>query len=259
MGRARLAAALLVILPAGARGFSTAVHESVTREALSEQGFETAAAEAILGGNLLTDKDEFTDPKAHFDNEQFSAGAARIRAKLEAALEALDDCNIPQAWEQLGRALHPVQDFFAHSNWVENHAPGDPIDFLRIEDPQASVACDAKSHKGILTSGYWPDDKRPSPEKCVHAELNKDQEDRPFHKEARARAFEETKQVVELFERAAFAKFSRIGAGEARYRLMLLRDGSSKIAEARKTCRPKPGQGSRPLAAPPAIRLPPLP
>ena len=249
---------VLLLAPAPAFAFSKEVHEAVTRRALSDMSFDASAAGAVVAGNLKTDKDEFTDPKAHFDNEQFAAGSARLNAKLSAALDALDDCDPGLAREQLGRALHAVQDFFAHSNWVENHAPADPLDLFRLTDPAAGLVCDPKTHKGALTSGYYPDDHRPSAIKCVHAELNKDDPGRPFHEEARLRALAETKAVLALFDRAIAAKFAAVGPNEAMYRIRLLKDGSAAFAVRRVFCRMKPGPAHAPVL-PRSAEAPPWP
>jgi hypothetical protein len=246
MRAASLGLLLLTLCAARASAFSKEVHEAVSRQALSDMGFDASAAGAVVAGNLQTDKDEFTDPKAHFDDERFAAGSARLNAKLSAALDALDSCDAGAAREQLGRALHAVQDFFAHSNWVENHAPSDPIDMLNLKDPPPGLVCDPKTHKGGLTSGYYPDDKRPSPDKCVHAELNKDDASRPYHELARLRALAETKAMLALFDRAIAARFAAAGPDESAYRTRLLKDGSAAFAVRRVFCRAKPA----PLHAP---------
>jgi len=230
----------LLLLPAMAFGFSRDVHVALTRQALAESGFDAAAAEAVVAGNLRTDDVEYSTPAAHFDDEAFSAGSERLRAREAAAVAALGDCDPAAAREELGRVLHAVQDFFAHTNWVETHAESDPIDLLNMADPAQDLRCDAKTHQGGLTSGYWPDDQRPSPRKCIHAELNKDTPDRPFHEAARLRALAESKATVARLERAAASRFTAVGPREPAYRLRLLKDESRSFAARRLFC-PKIG------------------
>ena len=257
-----LAAFLAVAGPRPVSAFSGKVHEEVSREALTDMSFDGAAADQVVVGNLNTDKDEsdggeFWTPAAHFDNEQVAAGAARLKLKLNEALDALDDCNAVLARERLGRALHGVQDFLAHSNWVENHGSGDALDPLTLTDPAKDVVCEPKTHKGALTTGYYFRDKTqaPPPGKCLHdGKLNKDDPSRPFHAEARARGLIETKAMLARFDRAVRIRFAAVGAGETHFRLRLLKDTSAGFEEQRRGCRPRPAAGgSRPLPMPPGV------
>lgn len=256
--------ALLALASTRALGFSGDVHTAISQQALAEMSFDPTAADAVVTGNLQTDKDEFWSTQAHFDNENFAAGSARLKAKLAAALDALDNCNVDAAREQLGRALHPVQDFFAHSNWVENNALDAPLDLLSLTDPAKDVVCDPATHKGPLTSGYYFDDSAhpgsptpAPPNKCLHADLHKDDATRPFHAAARARALAETKSFLALFDNAILAKFAAAGSGEARYRVRLLKDGSAAFAEQRRSCVPGLGSaGTRHAPAPPSLQSP---
>lgn len=69
---------------------------------------------------------EFSDPAAHCDNE-FLANCTRriINLKNEAisALIGTGPRDPRRARIAIGRALHTVQDFYAHSNWVNSPGP----------------------------------------------------------------------------------------------------------------------------------------
>jgi hypothetical protein len=113
-------------------------------------------------------------------------------------MDTLNEDDRDFALNTLGRALHTVQDFFSHSNFVENNGMDDSVDLLNLKDPPAELACDRETFKGGLTSGYYPDDKRPSELKCVHAELNKDSAlAGQRHKLAVEKATIETRHYVE--------------------------------------------------------------
>lgn len=239
----RLTALILALVPAVAWGFSEEVHVSITTEALASLNFESSSFEDVVAGNLVVDKGEFWDPEAHFDSESFAAGSKRLKAKLDAALDALYRCNGAKAREEIGRAFHSVQDFFSHTNWVENHAADEPIDLLELKNPDKDVVCDPQTHKGPLTSGYYFDDRehprRPTPapaNKCLHDDLNKDSAYRPMHAQARAQALQESKALVERVERAVALQYAPLGPQEAPLRLRLLKGDPS----ARKTCKRKP-------------------
>jgi len=164
----------LVFVP-GAGAFDSATHRHITEAALTELGFDADSIVLVNQGNIAVDVfDEAIVPEAHFDSETFSKGSVRLREKLEACLDSLDEGDREFALDTLGRGLHTAQDFFSHSNFIENNGAEAPVDLLNLKDPPADLACDRETFAGGLTSGYYPDDKRPSEIKCVHAELNKD-------------------------------------------------------------------------------------
>ncbi len=94
--------------------------------------------------------------KQHFDNTLMQAGAAYVReqklailSKLAAtngALEIFTSLDVLEARRLLGYALHTIQDFYAHSNWVERirNAQSDAtVDFARLDQgDHPSGACD---------------------------------------------------------------------------------------------------------------------
>jgi hypothetical protein len=91
----------------------------------------------------------------------------------------------------------------------------------------------------------------------VHAELNKDGEERPFFVPARDRALVETAAVLASFERAVQAKFSAVGPNEAADRLLLLKDASAASEARRARCRVRPPRAEAPRL--PRILETPLP
>jgi len=79
----------------------------------------------------------FSDSRAHFDECHFSATTERIRAYYAAAVKSalsfpvISDCDQYNSFtcsssgpadslDYFAKILHPVQDFYAHTNWVEN-------------------------------------------------------------------------------------------------------------------------------------------
>jgi hypothetical protein len=61
------------------------------------------------------------DPSRHFDSENYSTSSLRI-VKLKEAIIANLSSSSPNgavARAQLGQALHTIQDFYAHSTWVQ--------------------------------------------------------------------------------------------------------------------------------------------
>jgi hypothetical protein len=58
-------------------------------------------------------------PYAHFDAETFKQSNALVMNKTERIYRALQSSDFGEARKLSGRALHTIQDFYSHSNWVE--------------------------------------------------------------------------------------------------------------------------------------------
>jgi hypothetical protein len=122
---------------------------------------------------------------AHFDSEQFESGQDRLIALRQSVVSSIKVGDYDAARRDTGRMFHTLQDFYSHTNWIENgnRAPnpvlGQPDQ--RIENTASSTeetctdcirrglpGTPAKGHyyecrdnikrslidNGILTSGY---------------------------------------------------------------------------------------------------------
>jgi hypothetical protein len=78
-----------------------------------------AARDATADANSDVDSNESHDSGAHFDGENFNGGQARIMGLVRETRDALGKNDAVAARKFVGQALHTVQDFYAHSNWVE--------------------------------------------------------------------------------------------------------------------------------------------
>jgi hypothetical protein len=106
-------------------GFGAAgpfAHSNITRFAIErfsqDQGIavDPTCAELIIQGNIENDVD-FTDQDIyHCDNNNL-VGCSRLLGELKH--RASGESNRFSSLETMGNALHIVQDFYAHSNWVE--------------------------------------------------------------------------------------------------------------------------------------------
>ena len=181
----------------GALGTS---HQKMTEEALKELADEffgipetpmgmRQAIERIVGGNRWVDKrvnQRFS--RMHFDGENFDAGQAFIQERLRIVELALSNNDAHKARFYLGQALHTLQDFYAHSNWVElgNSSPHPAVGRLVGIAGQAAQSeetcrdcivesvcndCSQNITTSKLTSGYFGDQDRSLPDeamKCNH-------------------------------------------------------------------------------------------
>nr|XP_025846254.1 von Willebrand factor A domain-containing protein 7 isoform X2 [Vulpes vulpes] len=123
------------------------------------------------------------DPDLHFDAERLGQGRTRLAGALREALVAARALDHTLARRRLGAALHALQDFYSHSNWVElgrqephPHLlwPRQELQSLaRVGDPTCSD-CEELSCPGnlldltLLTSGYFGSHPSKPPGKCSH-------------------------------------------------------------------------------------------
>ncbi|MDV6236570.1 hypothetical protein CH379_013125 [Leptospira ellisii] len=102
------------------------------REFTEETGYEIRSdcQEMIVQGNLKSD-DEFMNAESfHCDNNNvFGCGLELrdLKSKSEKAFFFSD------SMKSIGHATHIIQDFYAHSNWVENHT--ETVEVAPLEEP----------------------------------------------------------------------------------------------------------------------------
>lgn len=213
--------------------FELAVHNSITRQALYEEGVVVGATTLKLSAHaigVLDEQQEALDrgapaPFWHFDDESFAAGndhlidlKNQIAARLTRA--NLSSLDVHAARRQVADALHQVQDFYAHSNWTSlaaGRAVSPDLGVRNFSHPLATAAektCDAGSRLSSvgltkLTSGYFQPNSCEHPAgKCRHGGagcegISKDHARQPGFDQARYLAVSATKKYVqELLSRA---------------------------------------------------------
>ncbi len=128
-----------------ASAFDSGPHASATIDALSRAGFNRPAADAVQVSNWLTDYYTSTPTrpegskcdleKLHFDDVFTVDDIRRYWATLAdntkaAAQQAEKNGDVVEFYTVLGMSLHVVQDFYAHSNWVELRGTDGPYKTL---------------------------------------------------------------------------------------------------------------------------------
>lgn len=77
----------------------------------------------IASQNKEVDTDRATknDPRYHFDAEMFQEANSVVRETRQKIISSIASQNFSKEsiWTYLGQALHTIQDFYSHSNWVE--------------------------------------------------------------------------------------------------------------------------------------------
>lgn len=141
-----------------------------------------SARQQIENANAHVDKAKETkaNPYFHFDAEKFNEANEVIKGKRIKSVQALNEEQYEAAREFIGQALHTIQDFYSHSNWIEMGKTEPNLDigvdganpFPRIALPNQPTCADCKlgsttdpeCHDNILadinagqilTSGYY--------------------------------------------------------------------------------------------------------
>lgn len=239
-----LLAAVLALLCFQASAFKVwfvgnAIHETITRISLNGIqrslisqdliGFTSSSISDIEHSNRNTDALGFFNSELHFDNEAFRDASARLVRQREEIVNLALSGRYLEARVLLGRTLHTIQDFYAHSTWIE---AGNILPSAELGRSTMSVGFAAESDRNCstplglpaaspLTSGYFtPSQINPSetiwtneannveplllwpPYKCIHGSdggpgLNKDQSGRgPNYQKAFNVAVSATAQFV---------------------------------------------------------------
>lgn len=145
-----------------------------------------AALKEWTKANAAVDDDQ-KHSALHFDGENFQEGQQRLIDLSASAVSQLAADDVTSARRSVGGALHTVQDFYSHTNWVELGNVGANPDLGREGRTLGPVAgpteptCDGSELITTkLTSGYYSgEDKQPLIEgKCRHGgQFDKDSED----------------------------------------------------------------------------------
>jgi matrix metalloproteinase-14 (membrane-inserted) len=159
------------VLNVPAYGFGGGNHKDITYDAA--RTFANLRVEDVnifMYGNWSQDDIRtFHDgQERHFTSSFFDDGYQYIQSEWQLINQTNDRVTALLAF---GRILHDVQDFYAHSNWVELHEDESPI-----------PTWDLQTTGGGLWSGYWPNNDSSfarisgTPN---HAGSNKDNADSP--------------------------------------------------------------------------------
>lgn len=264
-------------------------HQNITEEALSATYFSyelpngtsvtfgdlNAASIAAANRNVDIKSlwDEETAEHNHFDDERFSIGQNILKVTRHEVVQQLRDpafrpsaTNDPirevtltrSSRKLLGEALHTLQDYYSHTNWVEkgnttinpslgvprsklhepapgscdeNNPAGGPLtsgDYLASGISDCLRICDARpnkcAHGNVLRSLEWAVlcPAIPSTPGILDCGLNKDRSFRRNHQDARSLAKEHTRQFISSIftEALAGSLLERQGAAVAICQLM---------------------------------------
>jgi len=221
-----------LFLSSGAYAFkpkSEQGHAGATNTSLSEITYEQSdgktikftekAIKEVIDANAGVDAGGgFLASVPHCDDEELIACTGRLRTLRKQAVDAVSDPDNrdgTSARKFLGQALHTLQDFYSHSNWVNNPGLNNSGSNSSLgESTLPQLATDQQTcvndltndnvltEFGItrITTGYFG--STPSG-KCAHgvilgAGIHKDKPGRPFYTQAFAAALASTTEFVNL-------------------------------------------------------------
>lgn len=231
---AALASIAGVALAGAALAFDTGPHFDITEDVLKSEGFSPTAIATAQSANFLVDFYEFIgnpkltsilDPACrkavervlvngdaqHFDDldstrdvaQKWDAMLANTQSTAAAKAKAGDLLGLMAL---LGMSLHNVQDFYAHSNWVEGGTTGPPLGkgaLAKYGDHPTWLSVDRADREAmdVYTRRERGVPKRTHGDWDSNADaLNKDWEGRPHHSDAYICAWFASRQWVRLFK-----------------------------------------------------------
>ncbi|KAM9846421.1 uncharacterized protein ACBR49_009718 [Aulostomus maculatus] len=128
----------------------------------------------IILRNVRVDLRHALNGSFHFDDEMFLQGRKIITMGLQAVKDSGKQENFEAARQNLGEILHPLQDFYSHSNWVELGNKNPNPNLIRADISIGNIAdinratcrnCDGDDCRNnilediieeeVLTSGYF--------------------------------------------------------------------------------------------------------
>jgi hypothetical protein len=158
--------------------FSTSIHvDLVENDPAARACTEVLAAAQWRQDILLA-----LDATAHYDNCQFEAATDYVQRLLSEAIAAAVKNEHKAALAALGRALHGIQDFYSHTNYVELAAAQsgkpDEVDIVPVWTSAGRQQLSALVAHGLISGHVWwePGNICAKPVRS-HEDLNKDRPD----------------------------------------------------------------------------------
>jgi hypothetical protein len=141
--------------------FTIGKHKSISEQALIPEGLSDGARFAVEVGDLAQDLDSKTrgEPTHHFDDDTLlgsANGLEQSQAKLNKliAKSDLSDDDAVQILREFGQRLHTMQDFYAHSNYIEHSLQANP-NLRPAQIPLMNFADIKNGNAGAIHTGFY--------------------------------------------------------------------------------------------------------
>ncbi|OGU10466.1 MAG: hypothetical protein A2W29_04550 [Gemmatimonadetes bacterium RBG_16_66_8] len=148
-------------IPSPLHAFDGSGHDQATDGSIP--GVSSDAMEQFKNANKATDSPEGEpNPADHFDRppnqtskQAFKNGVRNVQALKAAAISAIQACNTELAFQLIGQALHAIQDFYAHSNFVDL-SDADQAKLVALFEKDADTITDADIPNDVRLCAYYP-------------------------------------------------------------------------------------------------------
>ncbi len=142
-------------------------------------GTQRECTDKLIRVQWLQDVVHQAESKAHFDNCDFAGGRAYVVERIESARKSVKNKDVPTAITAIGQALHAIQDFYAHSNYVEmmaaQHADFASVRIVPIWTDAGGVRLQELIAAGLVSGRvWWGAPKRCADSVKTHGEMAKD-------------------------------------------------------------------------------------
>lgn len=139
----------------------------------SAKTFSKAITDIIIR-NVRVDIRHALNGSFHFDDEMFTGGRKIITTEILSIKANNKNESYEAARESLGKALHPLQDYYSHSNWVELGYTVPNVNLIRSDTSIGNIAAPTRAtcrscndddcrnnilediiREKVITSGYF--------------------------------------------------------------------------------------------------------
>jgi len=156
--------------------FATEIHVDMVMDTPEAKACSEVLAQAQWRQDILL----AFSAKAHYDNCQFEATTTYLQEQLDAAIVAGASNNRDEALSALGRTLHAIQDFYAHTNYVElavgRFADMSEIPVLPVWTAAGKDQLQRQVTNGLVSGYVWWESQNICKEPVkTHESLNKDE------------------------------------------------------------------------------------
>jgi hypothetical protein len=133
-------------------------HVQILQQALAGN-FSPIALAKIIVANVNQDRisAQLGHDEYHFDNNAFEKSYAYIEEQRLLVISSLQTGDAEPAWSAFGRLTHSVQDFYAHSNyidlWLASHTNGSRPTPLLVDPVEPAILASDALRSGKL---YYP-------------------------------------------------------------------------------------------------------
>jgi hypothetical protein len=184
--------------------FKTWLHSTAPESVATACSWQLAAAQ------WTQDVAAARHSEAHFDNCDFDAAVAFINDRLHEAGEYVQANQYADAMFALGQALHAIQDFYSHSNYIElmvaahpnDSATARPISFWQTEGVSALQALRAHGLISGRVSYSLSAGKRCKANVPLHDQIAKDSSSFSAHAKALIPGWQNKTYYVAAFDTA---------------------------------------------------------